>query len=407
MAIWDDILGTVGDVWDWFEGSDTAQDILGSVLQKSLWDQPELDYDKIMEMAVKQALIDSPDQYTPTMASTWEVDPTTGKRVQNVQYRPEFQGLLDMLVNEAGTLQDTYRAPTGMTEGLLGSRMNHLLGQSGMAPVDHQRYQFPTREPAGGTDSFGVEDDESEPSSPAGPGSVRVGPGINPGPRDSNAPGGGYRGPGDTGFDPNDPSADQQGLIRDLIDRGYMNPGQSIGDVDWGEVFSDDNLEWLEKWGDNKLVRAALGALVPLGGVGSKVAAWFAGRELDQRAGADLSDFENRNWGSYDPWSTPTDGYWETLLGRAPGVNPQTGARLGEAGGMPGAQQNQDQITDMYGGVERHPFGGRGDAWNAVGNTRTFGDQAFGVGDWGGPGELMLDPRLRKFWGGPETRKKA
>jgi len=143
MAWWDKVFDIVGNVADWFDDSDNAQDILGATLQKLLYDAPEMDYDKLIEMAIKQAEIDSPDQYTPTMTSLWEVDPETGKRTQNLAYKPEFQSLLNMLVQRAGSPKDTYRAPTGMTEGLLGARMNTLLRQSGKPEVDHKRFEFP------------------------------------------------------------------------------------------------------------------------------------------------------------------------------------------------------------------------------------------------------------------------
>lgn len=392
----------IGDAWDWFSDSDTAQDIFGAIAQQALWDSPEFDYEKAMEMAIKQAMIDSPDQFTPTMISDWTVDPETGERTQNLSYRPEFQGLLDMLVQRAGSPKDTYRAPEAMTGDLLGARMNTLLGQSGLPSVNHQRATFPTY-PGTSYDSFGGNEGEdpemSSPDAGTGQGGSRI-PGTETG-HESPAVGGGYRGMGDTGYDPADPSMDQQALIRDLIDTGAMMPGQELTDVDWGAVFSDDNLAFVEKWGDNRLVRSILGKLVPLGGVGAKIASWFAGRELDDRFSGNLSDFDNRDWGSFDLWSEPTDGYWQQLLGNAPGVNPDTGARLGEAGGMPGAQHNQGDINDMYG--PRRPMG---DGWDAANRNQTFGSRADGAGSWGGPGELAMDPRrYRRFWGGPERQK--
>lgn len=349
MAWWD----FIGDVWDWFEDSDTAQDIVGSLLQQSMFDKPELDYAKLKEMAVQQALIDSPDQNTPTMISDWTVDPKTGARTQNLSYRPEFQGLLDSLVGRVNSPKTPYRAPESMTGGLLGSRINTLETQSGLPLSQHQRGVFPeiTGFSMGPSGPSGPPTG-NPPSGPAGngPGAGNPPGHVNPNEPPHEDPPNGGPGPAGNhgGYDPFDSSFDNQNLIRDLVDRGYMQPGQGFGDVDWDSVFSDGNLEFVEKWGDNKIVKFFLNKLIPGGGVASDIASWFAGRELDQRAGQRLSDFDNRQWGSFDTGGIGqgdfSDSYWQDLLGKTPGVNPRTGARLGEAGGMPGATQNWNDI---------------------------------------------------------------
>lgn len=376
----------IGDVFDWFDDNEWAQDIVGAGAQAAFFDKPELDYEKLKEMAAQNALIQSPDQNTPTMISNWTVDPKTGERKQDLTYRPEFQALLESLTRKAGTPFETYRAPTSMTEGLLGARINTLNKQSGLPEVSHSRFQFPTRTAVGGTGSGGTGPNPTPPSGPGPGGPPGPGPGnhpVHPPPNETgtNEDDQSTGGPGPAGnhggYDPFDPSFDNENLIRDLIDGGYMQPGQNLGDVDWNAVFSDDNLAFVEKWAGNRFIQLLLNKLIPFGGTGAKIAAYFAGRELDQRAGENLSDFDNREWGSFDTGGIGqgdfSDSYWEQLLGNAPGVNPDTGARLGEAGGMPGATQNWDDIMrGLQPGRDHTP---------ADFNTgQNFGREAFGVG---------------------------
>lgn len=373
----------IDNVFDWFDDNDWAQDLVGAIGQQAFFDKPEIDYEKLREMAAQNALIQSPDQNTPTMISDWTVDPKTGERKQVLSYKPEYQALLDSLVNRASTPFETYRAPESMTTGLLGARINTLNKQSGLPEVSHTRATFPTRQAV----NFGSFGGSPAPSGPGSNGPPGPGPGNHPShppphENDDNEDDQSTGGPGPAGpnggYNPYDPSFDNENLIRDLIDRGYMQPGQSFNDVDWGSVFSDQNLEFIEKWGDNKIVRFFLGRLIPFGGVGAQIASYFAGRELDQRAGQNLSDFDNRQWGSYDTGGIGTedfsDSYWEELLGQTPGVNPQTGARLGEAGGMPGATQNWDDIMRSF-----QPERNAADNPGAQTGTN-YGREAFGVG---------------------------
>lgn len=384
MGWFDDLLGgagdILGDVWDWFDDSDFAQDALGAILQQTLYDSPELDYDKIMEMAVQQALIDSPDQNTPTMTSTWDVDPETGKRTQNLAYRPEFQGLLDMLVQRAGSPKDTYRAPAGMTEDLLGSRMNHLLGQSGLDPVEHQRFQFPQYPTTTfGGDSFsGDVDEESDPSGPAtfGP----RGPGNETG--DENPPvGGGYQGPGRDGYDPFDPSWENGQLIRDLTSRygDYASGTDSpMGFNDWLNDNIGDNWNqggdaeaWLLRNSDDigKWLGRMIGSAAGIPG-GGFIGDWLGDRALELyfQSNPDLVLSSPA-----DVPGSPLDDFFDEV----------------------------DENDPSTWGEGQSPIdrGGR-DAWDAVGTHRTGGRTGYGVGDWSGPGELILDPRrYRAGWG--------
>lgn len=373
----DDVAGWLGDAWDWFDDSDTAQDILGAILQGTLYDNPELDYDKLMEMAIKQATIDSPNQYTPTMTSEWTVDPETGERTQNLQYRPEFQSLLNMLVQRAGSPKDTYRAPTGMTEGLLGSRMNHLLAQSGQDPVNHQRFQFPEYPYADFSGMF----QPSTPNTPntptpQGPRAPNVNP-NEPGDEDTVV-GGGYEQIGD-GFNQNgdgfagqfDPSFDQRGVVDDLVNRGPnandfgSGTAPDQGFLDWldnnigpnwrnGTPFESwviENSDSLGKWA-GRIIGAA--ADIPGGG---QIGQWIAG-QLEE-----LYFQAHPNLALSNPADIPPGGMDE-LINALNQITNQTA-------GVDGTEQSSPIPPPV---APRPP----------VGQGNTYGPTAVGTGTWSG-----------------------
>lgn len=377
---WSDWIDAAGSVWDWFEGSDTAQDLVGAGLQAWLYDQPELDYDKLMEMAIKQATIDSPDQFTPTMTSQWTVDPETGKREQNLQYRPEFQSLLDMLVQRAGSPKETYRAPEGMTTDLLGSRMNHLLGQSGLDAVDHQRFQFPEYAYAdfsgmgsGGTPNTGTPG-TTNPHTPP--------PGANDNEEEQTPVGGGFENQGD-GFNQDGdgfagmfgPSYDEWMVRNDLINRGPnandfgSGPAPDQGSfTDWldnnigtnwrnGTPFESwviENSDDLGKWA-GRIIGAATD--LPAGG---KIGEWVAGllEEAYFRANPNLA-LSN----PADPGTIPPDGMDELIAA----LNQITN----ETAGVDGTEQSSPIPTPA---APRPP----------VGQGQTYGNQGIGTGTWSG-----------------------
>lgn len=399
----------IGDVFDWFDDNDWATDALGAILQNQLRDAPELDYEKLKEMAAQNALIQSPDQNTPTMISNWTVDPKTGERRQDLSYRPQFQALLDSLVNRAGNPIETYRAPSAMTEGLLGARINTLNKQSGLPEINYRRATFPTRPGIGGSVPGSTPPPTNPPpSGPVGPGNHPIHPppnetGTNEDDQSTGGPGpAGNHG----GYDPFDPSWDNAELIRDLTDRYSNYLRDSTGNFRPGSAPPQSFNDWLnENIGDNwhqggeaegwllrnsdkigKWLGRFAGLVSGIPGLGN-VGEWLGNQALETyfqaHPGLVLSN------PMQNPPADPLQGLWDSVANRndptigvegrseiplparnaadAPGA--QTGSTYGREGIGVGSRYGGRLGDSVFGGVW-------GDNYNGFRDSRDFASHA-------------------------------
>lgn len=334
-------------------------------------DVPEaLDYRQILNLIMQNS-------NSPFGSTTYEEGPN-GRITRNMQFSPQVQPAFDRLAYRAANPDQAYQLPPQLQQ-LQQALMNQRLQRMGITP------------------QTGGGGGQSQPNfnypGPIGPGQTLPyyldEPARNQDTTQSNSDSvdyrtseGGNRGARDSGYTPG-------------LDPRY-GPNASQGQI------SDETLEWLEKWFGNKLISGAAGQLLPGAGSAMSGLAWLAGNTLDNRAGTRLSDFNNQMWGSYDNPTQPTDAYFQTLLGYNPyrQVNPDTGAALGEAGGMPGAQHSQAELDAMYGGRTRQTMMGdpipidrqRGLTGNGAGFTGISRNGAWTIGapTSGGSGDLRF-----------------
>jgi len=150
FGVGEDGWGTFGELAgsavDWLSDEDNAWFLKS--LTDLAFEYPELDYDKLMEMAVNQARINSVDVNSPSGTVRWDIDPETGKRTVTQRYSEQVQPLFDMLVRQAGapiTADSYYRNPQGMGETMLGYLQDQWMTGHGLEPQGYTRPIF-TRE---------------------------------------------------------------------------------------------------------------------------------------------------------------------------------------------------------------------------------------------------------------------
>lgn len=324
-------------------------------------DRPEsLTYDQIRNLILQ-------DSYSPWGNRTYEELPG-GRFAEHFQFTPVQQAIYDRAAGAALEPYSAYPIPPQLRE-LHESLMNSALNDRGPSARPAARKINTPRTasyvpPGGG--------DEDDPFSD----NRAIGSGVT---------GGGGSATERTGI-PSDrpgPGTGEAGVIDYNVNMPRSHP--LVADSD---EISDDLLEFVEKWGSNRGVQAGAGLLQP--GMGSLLAAlgYGAGQLLDTRFGERLSDYNNREWGNYDSTSPTNDfGYYDDLLGYDPTdfSNPQTGARLGEAGGMPGARHSGADIMEMYGGQVNVPRNmNLGYARNRFRTSNTMPNDAFNQSTRGG-----------------------
>jgi len=190
-------------------------------------------------------------------------------------------------------------------------------------------------------------------------------------------------------------SIDSQNIGRDFAP---TNQGGNTGS-NGSPMFTDAQLALIEKYTNSRLGRFGAGMVVPGAGIAGYAANWLAGRALDNRAAGNWSDANNQQWGGGQPVANEdSSGYFQGLMGQNPfaPVNPDTGAPLGETGGMPGARDNVGDIDRMYGANEPRagmPAFGSGGPWYTDGRGG-FQFSPSGHPDISDGGDQVFNP----FW---------
>lgn len=280
---WDSIVSGIGTAMDFLGDNEWLVD---SVMKLAI-DNPELDYDQLMEMAIADAVINSPDVITPQGRSITTVDPETGKRVVEQTYSPEVQALYESLLGSAAAPVDTYRAPEGMTGPMLQKYMNAREEYFGLPLSTVERQDF-GRE--GVTLPRGqVVDDDDEEIDPVVDEMTRTAEeeletGVDP----------------QTGMDQRELDQFQQTL--DEVERREFEAGRLPHEIDWEQAINEyvgtlegsDPSKWQQFWieqGDN--VAGLLGGLSGIPGAGA-IAKWVTGL------------FQDKYWET-NQWQSPAD----------------------------------------------------------------------------------------------------
>jgi hypothetical protein len=170
---WDAIGGVIAGIWDDVDDEPAFWDAIAKYIEG----RPELDYDKIMEMAVTQANLNRPDVETPFGRVTTDRDPKTGESVTRQEYTKDVQGLAEMLTRNAGADINPYAAPDSMRGQMLGGLMNDRETHMGLPLSEWTAPDFSregARDPVG---NYWDREDDDEESDPAGKPFNRVGEG--------------------------------------------------------------------------------------------------------------------------------------------------------------------------------------------------------------------------------------
>jgi hypothetical protein len=143
-----DWLGGIGNLFGKAFDFLGENDWMGDAIVRLIAENPEMDYEQIIDLAITQSKLNAADVYTPqgTSKTTFDAD---GKPTVTQTYTPEIQALYEMLVGNAGAPSDTYHAPRNF-DPMMGRYINDREQHMGLPQTEYE----PWRSSGGGGVNF-------------------------------------------------------------------------------------------------------------------------------------------------------------------------------------------------------------------------------------------------------------
>jgi hypothetical protein len=131
--------GGIGDLFGKAFDFLGENDWMGDAIVRLIAENPEMDYDQIIDMAITQSKLNAADVYTPqgTSKTTFGED---GKPTVTQTYTPEIQALYEMLVGNAGAPSDTYHAPYNF-DPMMGQYINDREQNMGLPQTEYDPWR--------------------------------------------------------------------------------------------------------------------------------------------------------------------------------------------------------------------------------------------------------------------------
>jgi hypothetical protein len=161
MSWWSAISGIAGNVLDWFGDNEWAGDLATEGIRKLTYDEPEIDWDKLMELAKAETIMNTPNMQNEFGYSRAVMDPETGQMTINSGMSPELLGLVNTMVGDMANPIETYRNPFGGTGGVMEKMMNARERFTGAPETQIEEYR--ARNPFEGMDFTGFKNEGMEP----------------------------------------------------------------------------------------------------------------------------------------------------------------------------------------------------------------------------------------------------
>lgn len=306
---WGTIADLAGSALDYLDDNEW----LGNTITRLIAENPELDYDKILELAVQEATLNAPNVYTPQGTTTTTFDPETNQPTITKTYTPEIQALYEMLVGNAGAPIDTYHAPDSF-QPMLGKYINDREDHMGLPNTTYT----PWARSQGGARNF----PQAQPNLPPTSTKTSNGDGSAVNTLNENLPGRHqlpWEGSGQYGIDVFRTTMDENRL-RDIILNGgpqsYSATNEiltnlGIDPMDRGTY--DEFLSAVDKqeWGKGLKLGGRAASLFGLSSVGSLMG--LIGWGLDQSANNTFANNHFYSDGNFD-------GFYDAWMGE--GANP-------------------------------------------------------------------------------------